>query len=88
MNDIISIILYGTVVSMLTTTFSAATPFIIIGQFVLLGVVSLSIGLVFGYFTSFCFKHLTFIRGNPIIETYTMFAFSMISYFVSNAIVI
>ena len=88
MNDIISIILYGTVVSMLTTTFSAATPFVIIGQFVMLGVISLSIGLIFGFFTSFCFKHLGFLRINPIIETYTMFAFSLISYFVSNSITI
>lgn len=86
MNDIISIILYGTVVSMLTTTFSAATPLVIIGQFVMLGVISLSIGLFFGFVTSFCFKRLGFLRINPIIETYTMFAFSLISYFVSNSI--
>ena len=87
-NDIVSIILYNTVKAMLTETVTAATPFIILGQFIILAIVSLGLGLVFGFFTSFAFKHLSFIRVNPITEVFLMFAFSMVSYFVSNSIFI
>jgi NhaP-type Na+/H+ or K+/H+ antiporter len=54
----------------------------------MLGVISLSIGVVFGFLTSLAFKHCSFIRVNPITETFLMFAFSIMSYFISNAIVI
>lgn len=87
-NDIVAIILYNTVKSLLTSQINGATPFIILGEFVMLGVISLSIGLIFGYVTSFAFKHLNFLRVNPITETFVLFAFSMISYFVSESIVI
>lgn len=87
-NDIVSIILYNTVKSMLTSSVTAATPFVILGQFVLLAFISLGLGLLFGFVTSFAFKHLSFIRVNPITEVFLMFAFSMVSYFTSNAIII
>lgn len=87
-NDIVSIILYNTVKGLLTSNFTGATPFIIIGQFIMLAVISLGIGLFFGYVTSFAFKHLSFLRVNPITETFVLFMFSMISYFVSESIVI
>jgi len=54
----------------------------------MLAVISLSIGLIFGFFTAFIFKHCSFIRINPITETFLLFSFSMISYFVSNSITI
>jgi sodium/hydrogen exchanger-like protein 6/7 len=73
---------------MLTSKITAASPFIILGQFVMLAIISLGLGLAFGYVTSFAFKHLSFIRGNPITEVFLMFAFSMVSYFASNAIII
>jgi len=85
-NDIISIILYGTVVSLLKSTPNGFTPFIILGEFLMLAFISLSIGCIFGFFTSYCFKHISFVRVNPIIETFLMFAFSMMSYFVSDSI--
>jgi len=87
-NDIISIILFNTVKSLIITSFTAATPFIILGEFVMLAVISLGVGLVFGFATSFAFKHLSFLRVNPITETFILFAFSIVSYFVSNSIVI
>lgn len=87
-NDIVSIILYNTVKGMLTTSFTAASPFIIIGEFVMLAVISLGLGMIFGFITSFAFKHLSFLRINPITETFVLFSFSMISYFVSEGIVI
>jgi sodium/hydrogen exchanger-like protein 6/7 len=73
---------------MLTSKITAATPFIIVGQFIMLGIISLGLGLAFGYVTSFAFKHISFIRVNPLIEVFLMFAFSIVSYFASNAIVI
>jgi len=54
----------------------------------MLGVISLSIGLIFGFLTSLMFKHCRFLRINAITETFLLFSFSMISYFVSNLIVI
>lgn len=85
-NDIVSIILYNTVAGLLTTEFTATTPFVILGEFVMLAVISLGVGLIFGFITSFAFKNLSFLRVNPIVETFLMFAFSMISYFVSDSI--
>jgi hypothetical protein len=38
--------------------------------------------------TSFVFKHGVFLRGNAITETFLMFIFSILSYFVSNSIII
>lgn len=87
-NDIVSIILYNTVKSMLTTSFSTSTPFVILGEFVMLAVISLGVGLAFGFVTSFSFKHIPFLRVNPITETFIMFSFSIISYFASNSIII
>lgn len=55
-NDIVSIILFNTVVSLQTATFTWVTPFEIFGKFIILGTVSLTIGVVIGLFTSFMFK--------------------------------
>jgi NhaP-type Na+/H+ or K+/H+ antiporter len=54
----------------------------------MLGVVSLLVGLFFGFLTSYVFKHCSFLRINAITETFLMFSFSMMSYFVSDSIVI
>jgi len=87
-NDIVSIILYNTVKGMLTSTFNGATPFIIIGQFIMLAVISLGIGLIFGFLTSYAFKSMSFLRVNPITETFVLFMFSMVSYYTSESIII
>ena len=54
----------------------------------LLGIVSLTVGLVFGFITSFMFKFSPFLRGNAVIETFLIFSFSILSYFVSDCIVL
>jgi NhaP-type Na+/H+ or K+/H+ antiporter len=61
---------------------------VILGQFLLLGIVSLTVGLVFGFITSFMFKFSPFLRGNAVIETFLIFSFSILSYFVSDCIVL
>ena len=52
----------------------------------MLGIVSLSIGLFFGFITSLVFRNLHFLRVNAITETFLLFTFSMISYFVSSLV--
>jgi solute carrier family 9 (sodium/hydrogen exchanger), member 6/7 len=54
----------------------------------MLGTVSLLVGLLFGFITAFTFKHCNFLRVNAITETFLMFSFSFMSYFVSNSIII
>lgn len=87
-NDIVSIILYNTVKGVLTKPFTPATPFIIVGDFFMLAIISLGLGLFFGYVTSFAFKHFSMLRVSPITETFVMFSFSIVCYFVSESIVI
>jgi len=59
---------------------------VILGQFILLGVVSIAVGLVFGIGLSLLFKHVRFLTATPVIETFLIFAFSYVSYFVSTLI--
>ena len=87
-NYIVAIILYDSVKSLLTTNFTGVTPFFILAEFIMLAVISLGVGLVIGFITSILFKHMSFLRINPITETFVMYALSMISYFISNSIVI
>lgn len=87
-NDIVSIILFNTVVSLQTVEFTWYTIFIIMGKFIILGTVSLFIGIVIALLTSFLFKQAPFLRVNAVIEAFLMCAFSLCSYFISNSIVI
>jgi NhaP-type Na+/H+ or K+/H+ antiporter len=64
------------------------TPFIILGQFLILGVVSIGMGVVFGFGTALLFKHLRFLTVSPVTEMFIMFGFSMICYFTTSLIVI
>ena len=85
-NDIVSIILFNTVEALQTVTFQWWTPFEILGQFLLLGIISISMGLVFGILLSLLFKHCRFFTINPIIETFFVFSFCMVAYFVTGLI--
>ena len=58
----------------------------IIGQFLLLGIVSISVGLVFGIGLALILKYVRFLTVTPIIETFSIFAFSYLSYFTSELI--
>ena len=85
-NDIVSIILFNTVNSLQGTDFYWYTVFVILGQFILLGVVSISVGLAYGVGLSLIFKHLRFLTVTPIIETFLVFSACYISYFTSSLI--
>jgi hypothetical protein len=52
----------------------------------MIGIISVVIGVIFGFFTSFVFKYANFLRVNAISETFLLFAFSISSYFVSDTI--
>lgn len=82
-NDIVSIILFNTVTSLQGSTFYWYTPFVIFGNFLLLGIVSVGVGLLYGICLSLLFKKLRFLTISPIIETFLIFAFCYISYFTS-----
>lgn len=83
-NDIVSIILFNTILSLQSVTFTGMTPLMILFQFALLGVVSLSYGLLFGFMTSFIFKHCSFLRVNAVTETFLILSLSMLSYFIAE----
>jgi NhaP-type Na+/H+ or K+/H+ antiporter len=85
-NDIVSIILFNTVVQLQTVTFEWYTIFEVLGKFLILGVVSLSVGLIMGLVTSFVFKHAPYLKVNAVIEAFLMIAFSLASYFISSSI--
>ena len=85
-NDIVSIILFNTVTSLQGSEFYWYTVFIIIGQFLLLGIVSILVGLIFGMGLALMFKHLRFLTASPIIETFLIFCFCYMSYLTSNLI--
>ena len=59
-NDIVSIILFNTVESLQGSSFYWYTPFLIIGQFLLLGLVSISVGLFFGILLALITKKFRF----------------------------
>ena len=85
-NDIVSIILFNTVESLHGSSFYWYTPFEILGQFLLLGVVSIGVGLIFGISLALIFKHVRFLTVSPMVETFLVFSFCYISYFTSSLI--
>jgi len=87
-NDIVSIILFNTILNLQTVEFVWYTPILIVYQFIMLGLVSLTIGLIFGLITSFIFKKASFLRVSAVTETFLLLAFSMMSYFLAELTVI
>lgn len=85
-NDIVSIILFDTVNSLQSTAFTGSTPFVIVGQFLLLGVISISGGLFFGIGVCLLFKYVRFLTISPVIETFLIFMFCMSAYFATGLI--
>ena len=85
-NDIVSIILFNTVESLQGSSFYWYTVFLIAGQFLLLGIVSITIGLVYGFSLSLILKHVRFLTISPMVETFLVFSTCYISYFTSSLI--
>lgn len=82
-NDIVSIVLFNTVLALQSVEFSAKTPFRILAQFFALAVVSIAIGVFFGMITSLMFKHMRFLTISAVTETFLMLGAGLLSYFVA-----
>ena len=82
-NDIVSIVLFNTVLALQSIEFSTSTPFLILAQFFSLAVVSVAIGLVFGMVTALMFKYMRFLTISAVTETFIMLAAGLLSYFVA-----
>jgi NhaP-type Na+/H+ or K+/H+ antiporter len=87
-NDVVSIILFNTILNLQTVEFTWYTPMLIVYQFLMLGFVSLTIGLMFGLLTSVIFKRAKFLRVSAITETFLLLAFGMMSYFIADLTVV
>ena len=82
-NDAVAIILFNTVsmfVGEHTEQFTATTTFKIIGNFLLLGVASIGIGIVFGLIGSYCLKKMRFLTVSAVKETLLIFCFGYLAY--------
>ena len=89
-NDAVSIILFNTVEPFIGTNgqttedFTWVTPFKIIGNFLLLGIVSLLIGITFGLLASILFKKIRLLTISSIKETIIIFIFGYLAYSFSS----
>jgi NhaP-type Na+/H+ or K+/H+ antiporter len=54
----------------------------------MLGVISLSMGVLLGFLTSYMFKYMRFLTHNAVCEMFIIIVMSLISYFASDMIII
>jgi len=87
-NDIVSIVLFNTVEHLQETKFTRSTPWLILGEFACLAIVSILIGAAFGFACCLMFKHFYFLTTSVITETFLMTTFGLLAYFTSNGTVI
>lgn len=87
-NDAVSIILFNTVMKYTSATakITAYTPVAIAKDFAVLGLNSLSIGLIFGLGVALITKNYRSISKKPIIETCLLFCFAYVAYIVSEMV--
>ena len=86
-NDIVSIILFNTVQGFKDDfTFTAKTPFLIMGQFFLLAVYSVGIGIIAGVFSSLLFKWFRFLTHSSVTETLLIFIIALATYYLSEVL--
>lgn len=82
-NDAVAMILFQTMTEFVTDDnphFDASTFFGIVGSFLLLGVVSILIGLAIGLLASYIFKRMRFLSVSAIKETLLIFCFGYVAY--------
>ena len=84
-NDAVAIILFDTVNGFLEDDkeFDASTVFVILGQFLILGIVSIAIGIVFGFMSSYILKEMRFLTVSAVKETLFVFCMGFVAYTVS-----
>jgi NhaP-type Na+/H+ or K+/H+ antiporter len=87
-NDIVSIIMFNAIMSIQGKPFTADTPFLIVEQLLILAVVSIAIGLFFGFATALLFKNFRFLNTSVVTETFIMIAMALMAYFIATMTVI
>lgn len=85
-NDAVSIILFNTVLKYTAknSEINAGTPFAIVGGFILLGLLSVMIGVAFGFLSALFFKHFRSVTHNAINQAVILLCFAYISYLTSE----
>ncbi len=80
-NDAVAIILFNTVSNFVEgEEFTAKTPFKIIGNFIVLGLASIAIGLAYGLLGSYIFKAMRFVTVSAVKETLLIFCIGYLAY--------
>ena len=81
-NDAVSIILFNTVVKQAKgdTEFTSASAAKIGGDFLLLGIGSLALGLAYGLAISYVLKHARSLTKTPVVECALIFSFAYLAY--------
>lgn len=87
-NDAVSIILFNTVMAYCGpgSTFKASTPFLILGSFVGLCLISIIIGIIVAIISSLVTKRFRFITSSTIVECGLMFLFGYLSYVLAELV--
>lgn len=87
-NPIVAIVLFAIMVShMDDESFTASTPWIMLGQFCT-QIVCIIIGAAYAFLTCLLFKHCRFISKSHICETIMMTLFGFLSYWTANGTII
>ena len=60
----------------------------IFGQFISLGIVSITVGVFYGFATSLMFKHLRMLTASAVTETFIIIAMGFLTYFTAQDMVI
>ena len=81
-NDAVCIILFNTVLSFSTSDqeLDETTPFIIAGNFITLGFLSLSVGTIYALICARIFKSYRLLTNSPINESMLVFCFGYLAY--------
>lgn len=81
-NDAVAIILYNTMTGFVTDDqeFTAATPLIIIGDFLVLALASIGIGIFYGLLCSYIFKVFRFVTVSAVKESLLIFSVGYMAY--------
>jgi len=81
-NDAVCIILFNTVLGFTKSSaeFDSSAPFIILGDFLLLGLCSLLIGIFYAVVCALLFKHVRLLASSAINESMIVFCFGYMSY--------
>jgi len=86
LNDIVTIIIFNAVLDNSKKEMTAGTGFLIVLDFLLLTVLSLLIGILFGAAASFLLKHFRILARDSVAECIFLFATGYLCYVTSESL--